>query len=366
MNRLWTDAELERVLSGWIQSWTGDDRSQLPKPIQDELVQFLLAERRYPAFAVAPAAAPAAVHQRASLLQQVYSPLAAFCHQLTWKELPLALIWNLWLPLALQIAAWHHDQQPLVQGILGGQGTGKTTLTAALALILQSLGLRVCRLSIDDLYKTYADRQQLQQSDPRLRWRGPPGTHDIELGLEVLQQLRAQRASVAVPRFDKSAQGGAGDRATPEPVQGADVVLFEGWFVGARPVDAARFDQAPAPILTEADRIFARDSNCRLQAYLPLWNEIDRLVVLHPSDYRFSQQWRRQAEQQMIATGRSGMSDAEIDQFVEYFWKALHPELFILPLVKNSAQASLADRASLSDLAIELNVDHQPIRVYRP
>ena len=47
----------------------------------------------------------------------------------------------------------------------------------------------------------------------------------------------------------------------------------------------------------------------------------------------------------MIATGKAGMSDAEIDRFVEYFWKSLHPELFIKPLV-NSA-----------DLVVEVKSD---------
>jgi D-glycerate 3-kinase len=59
----------------------------------------------------------------------------------------------------------------------------------------------------------------------------------------------------------------------------------------------------------------------------------------------------------MIAQGKSGMGDTEIDQFVEYFWKALHPELFITPLIHNPKWV---------DLVIEINPDHQPGAVYRP
>jgi len=39
--------------------------------------------------------------------------------------------------------------------------------------------------------------------------------------------------------------------------------------------------------------------------------------------------WRQEAEQKMKAQGKTGMSNQEIKEFVEYFWKALHPELFI-------------------------------------
>jgi D-glycerate 3-kinase len=267
------------------------------------------------------------------------------------------MLWDLWLPLAMQLRDWQQDlKRPLIQGLLGGQGTGKTTLAAILTQILHVLGLQVCQISIDDLYKTYADRQRLQQADPRFCWRGPPGTHDVELGIDLLQRLR-QGQPVEVPRFDKSAYGGQGDRTLPEPVAKADVVLLEGWFVGVRPVASIAFETAPPPIETEADRAFAREVNDRLQDYLPLWDLLDRLIVLAPTDYRYSKQWRREAEQRMIAAGKPGMTDVEIDWFVEYFWRSLHPELFITPLLGESSSA---------DYVIELNAMHQPIQLYRP
>ncbi|WP_416667446.1 glycerate kinase [Egbenema bharatensis] len=287
--------------------------------------------------------------------------LHSFCQDsLGWQTFPLDLMWDLWLPLANRLVSWQRAVgHPLIQGLIGGQGTGKTTLAQILSYILEQQGLQVCRLSIDDLYKTYADRQQLQQTDPRFRWRGPPGTHDVSLGLTVLEQLRQGNASVpiAIPRFDKSLHHGAGDRIDPEWITGADIVLFEGWFVGVRPIDPIAFETAPPPICSEADRAFAREVNTRLQAYLPLWEKLDRLILLYPVDYRFSQQWRQQAEQNMIASGKSGMSDAEIREFVEYFWKSLHPELFIAPMRHQSNQV---------DLVIEINADHDLDRIYCP
>lgn len=268
---------------------------------------------------------------------------------------------NLWFPLALQLAISQQQlNRPFIQGILGGQGTGKTTLAIVLHLIFAELGYRTLSLSLDDLYKTYAERQRLQEQDPRLIWRGPPGTHDLALGIELLDHLRQpnQHQSILVPRFDKSAWGGAGDRTTPEQVECVDIVLFEGWFVGVRPIDPAIFDAStPAPIQTSDDRAFARDMNEQLKNYLPLWERLDRLMLLYPTDYRLSQQWRRQAEQQMMATGKSGMTDSQIDQFVEYFWKAIHPELFITPLTQDPRYV---------DLVVEIHPDHTPGAIYRP
>ena len=114
---------------------------------------------------------------------------------------------------------------------------------------------------------------------------------------------------------------------------------------------------APDPIRTEADRQFAVDMNANLQDYLPLWQRLDSLIVLYPADYRFSKQWRQQAEQEAIAAGAAGMSDAEVSEFVDYFWRALHPELFITPLMRN---------AELVDLVVEINSEHQLDRIYCP
>jgi D-glycerate 3-kinase len=350
---------LDLLLSNLLKP--GIDRSFDPSSVLSELETLLLADQSFAqTFGITAENSRVVVEQQSLLFQALYPILDSFCcSTLGWKKCPLAIAWTLWLPLAMQLAEQRsHLNRPLIQGILGGQGTGKSTLAAILVLILNHLGYHVCRLSLDDLYKTYDERLQLQQADPRLKWRGPPGTHDIALGLQVLQQLQSGRSKpIALPRFDKSAQAGAGDRTTPEIVQNIDIVLFEGWFVGVRPINPAYFETAPPPIDTDSDRQFARDMNQYLQAYLPLWDLLDRLIVLYPVDYRLSQQWRQQAEQQMKTNGRTGMSDAEINQFVEYFWRSLHPELFILPLLHNAKQV---------DLVIEINPDHSPSRIYCP
>lgn len=270
-------------------------------------------------------------------------------------------LWCLWLPFAQDLITQHQKlQRPVVQGILGGQGTGKTTLAAILQLLLEREGYRTVAFSLDDLYKSYIERQQLQQADPRLLWRGPPGTHDVAIGIELLDKLRQPKRGrpVVVPRFDKSACGGAGDKAQPEIIDSVEIVIFEGWFVGARPVNPAVFEgELPAPIVSDRDRTFARDMNDQLFDYVSLWHRLDRLLILNPVNYRLSKQWRTEAEQRMRSRGKSGMSDTEISQFVDYFWQALHPELFITPLTQNPM---------VTDWVVDINEDHSLGRVYSP
>lgn len=314
---------------------------------------------RAAAFGITPANVSQGVQQRSLLLAQIYPAVKQLWQDLGIKTPCLELLWHLWLPLAQQLASERQQlSRPLVQGILGGQGSGKTTLCKVLVLILDCLGYPTLSLSLDDLYKTYAERQQLQQQDPRLIWRGPPGTHDIDLGIQTLDQLRnPDSGPILVPRFDKSAYGGGGDRTQPEQVEGIEIILFEGWFVGLRPIDPALFSESSRPLTSIKDHAFAQENNRRLQAYLSLWNRLDRLIVLQPQDYRLSQVWRQEAEQQVITAGKSGMSDAEINQFVEFFWQALPPDLFLLPLIQDSCWV---------DLVVEINQAHLPRVIYRP
>ncbi|MGJ5633619.1 glycerate kinase [Nostoc sp. CALU 1950] len=326
---------------------------------KQEAREAALADKsRAKAFGITPENVDEVIERRSHLLKSVLPAFNEFCEtslKIEPKEM-LQVLWDLWLPLGIKLASQRQDlERPLIQGILGGQGTGKTTMCKVLSLILDQLGYRTVSLSLDDLYKTYSDRLLLTQQDPRLIWRGPPGTHDIDLGLKVLDQIRQLQSPVMLPRFDKSAFGGAGDRTTSEIVTNIDIVLFEGWFVGVRPINADVFDTAPPPIVTDEDRAFARDMNLRLQDYLPLWERLDSLIVLCPTDYRCSLEWRKQAEQQMITAGKSGMSNAEIEKFVNYFWRSLHPELFIKPLVKD---------ATAVDLVIEIHTDHSFGEVY--
>lgn len=90
-------------------------------------------------------------------------------------------------------------------------------------------------------------------SNRLLQVRGNAGTHDLQLGTRTLEALRSagggddNGSRVAVPRYDKSQNGGRGDRADPTRwphVQGPlDIVLFEGWMLGFRPQPSAAVQQ---------------------------------------------------------------------------------------------------------------------------
>ena len=291
------------------------------------------------------------IQQRSQLMRSVYEDILISLKNENIEldqSLLLPILWHYWLPLAQALARQQSlINRPFIQGLLGGQGTGKSTMGAILKVILKYLHKSFISLSIDDFYKTYAERQKLRDRRPDLIWRGPPSTHDIDLCLQTLQSLQKLKSpsdrpnfepikSTNIPRFDKSLHNGAGDRIAPVICQSADIILFEGWFVGMHPLPISAFRNAIPPILSERDRDFALECNANLHNYLPIWQTLDSLIVLVPESYHYCLQWRIAAEHKLISQsqGKTGMSDQEITEFVEYFWKALHPELFIPPLIQ--------------------------------
>src|SRR5262249_13188387 len=112
---------------------------------------------------------------------------------------------------------------------------GKSTAADAVARQLEAQGLAVAILSLDDLYLAHERRLALaRQIHPLFATRGVPGTHDVELGIAVVDRLRAG-APTPLPPSDKATDTSLPPSAWPASAAKVDVVLFEGWCVGARP-----------------------------------------------------------------------------------------------------------------------------------
>ncbi len=217
----------------------------------------------------------------------------------------------------------------LVVGLCGVQGSGKSTIAEALSAGLSRDGLVAPVISLDDLYRPRLERQALAQAvHPLLATRGPPGTHNVEFGLSVLEALE-DAGSVRLPRFDKAA-----DEPLPlidwPVVQGpADVIILEGWCVGARP-ESIQALAAPINALERRDdphAIWRNWVNGRLAAdYQALFARLDMLVLLAAPDVATVVEWRGQQEAklrgQLLAEGHAlgaTMDQDQIERFVEHY-----------------------------------------------
>lgn len=215
-----------------------------------------------------------------------------------------------WIVPLLQhgIEISHNRPKPWVWGVSGAQGTGKSTLARLFRLVLeQSFGLRVAILSLDDLYHTYATRQAYARDrHPLFATRGVPGTHDIALAQQCFAALPRMAsdpdATLTLPRFDKAIDDRVPSAHWPQHKAPLDLLLWEGWCLGAQPQTAAQLQQ-PINALEakdDAQGIWRQHVNQQLQGpYASLFAQIDWLLYLQAPDTNAVQRWRRQQEQQL-------------------------------------------------------------------
>lgn len=224
----------------------------------------------------------------------------------------------------------------LIVGISAIQGAGKTTQGEVLEILLRHLGYSSISLSIDDHYQTHAQLNELRKKDPRFIRRGV--THDIPLAVQNLKDLQTMKkgTEVKIPVYDKGAKGGDGDRVGWKSInEKPDFIFYDGWMLGVRRAEDESVFESRLPALDMPEHIrFAKDINKKLDDYLPLWDLIDFMNVLYVPNYQISLKWRDQAEEALRAKGR-GMSQEEIQEFVYYFWRSVHPSIQIKNLARD-------------------------------
>lgn len=225
------------------------------------------------------------------------------------------------------LATRERTGRAVVIGVCGAQGSGKSTTAARLAAALRSRGQPTAVLSIDDFYLTRRERVELARSThPLLATRGVPGTHSVELAMRTLGNLCAARAAdlVPIPAFDKTH-----DDRVPEsewiPHRGpVEVVLLEGWCVGARPQSA---DALAVPVNDlerdeDADGRWRRYVNDRLAgSYADLFALLDLRILLRAPDFDTVYSWRAQQERGLKRTASSlrPMNDRELHRFIAHY-----------------------------------------------
>ena len=111
------------------------------------------------------------------------------------------------IPLCFWISKKAEKKKPYFVGLAGGQGTGKTTISSLIKIILiKYFKLNVFRISIDDFYKTRKERINLSKKvHPMLLTRGVPGTHDINMMLSFFRKAKSRKFKrLKLPTFNKA------------------------------------------------------------------------------------------------------------------------------------------------------------------
>lgn len=254
-------------------------------------------------------------------------------------------------------------RQPLFVGLAGIQGSGKSTQAKVIKEYLSSqFGMTTCIFSIDDFYRNQTERNLLSERiHPLLKTRGVPGTHHIDALHSVLDALKngAPGSKVVIPQFDKSMDNPKAESDWQDQTLPIDIVVFEGWCVGASAQDD---DKLVSPINTlerdeDPEGVFRKFVNQQLRdQYEPLWQRLDTIVWMQPSQFEMVYTWRKQQETRMPLNPNQSsakrMDESALKRFIMHYER-----------ISRHMMDTMNRRA---DWVIELNDDQSPKSVRGP
>lgn len=266
------------------------------------------------------------------------------------------------------LRAHRESDRAIIVGISGAQGSGKTTFARFLSKWLgQRMRLSAVCLSLDDVYLTRAERRELaHRAHPLLETRGVPGTHDVPLAHRTLDALTHPGIvrKVAVPAFDKATDDRAPEQNWRRVDAPADVLVFEGWCVGAQPQTP---DSLSDPVneleaAEDLDASWRTGVNQRLRTdYAELFARLDLLVMLRVPSFNSVFEWRALQERKLSerlhdapagSEGPPGLSPAELKRFIQHYERLTRHILETMP--------------DYADAVIDIDANHRMTGITRP
>ncbi len=260
------------------------------------------------------------------------------------------------IPVSQWISKKSNKKKTLVIGLAGGQGSGKTTISSILSIILKKyFKLNVFIVSIDDFYKTRKDRKMLsKKKHPLLMTRGVPGTHDVNLMLSFFKKIKLKKfKSLEAPKFNKAIDDRYKKSLWYKIKTKPDVVIFEGWCVGAR---AQSSSQLKKPI-NSFEKVYDQGAKWRAHVnnqlktkYKTLFNQLDGLLYLKAKNFNLLREWRLKQERKLWIQTKNKknlkiMSSGDVINFMQTYQRI--------------TQQMFKDALKISSIIMNLNSNHQ-------
>ena len=214
------------------------------------------------------------------------------------------------IPLCFWINKQANKKKPYFVGLAGGQGTGKTTTSSLLKIILiKFFKLEVFRISIDDFYKTRKERVNLSKRvHPMLMTRGVPGTHDINMMLSFFKKVKSRKfKSLKLPTFNKAIDDRFNKKYWYNLKDKPDVIIFEGWCVGAKSEKNNTLKKTINSMekFKDQKKIWRKYVNNQLKSkYKKLYSQLDSLIYLKAQNFSLLQKWRLKQERKLLLNSK--------------------------------------------------------------
>ena len=239
------------------------------------------------------------------------------------------------IPLCFWISKKANIKKPYFVGLAGGQGTGKTTTSSLIKIILSKyFKLDVFRISIDDFYKTRKERISLSKRvHPKLLTRGVPGTHDINMMLNFFKKSKSKKFKrLKLPIFNKAIDDRFSKKHWYDLKKKPDVIIFEGWCVGAKSEKNNTLKKTINSMEKTKDQkqIWRKYVNDQLKSkYKKLYSQLNCLIYLKAKDFSLLQKWRLKQERKLWVKSKKNlntkiMSKDNVLTFMQTYQRVTH------------------------------------------
>ena len=235
---------------------------------------------------------------------------------------------NFFLPMSDKIHRnYLNNKKTKIIGLTGGQGSGKSTISQILKIILkEGFNLNTVIFSIDDFYKTLQERKKMsKQINSLFLTRGVPGTHSTSLLLKCLKNFKNKNfKKFSIPKFDKSIDDRLSKKFWQNIKTKPDVVIFEGWCVGAFPQTNKDLIKPINLLEKEKDknRTWRNFVNKELKnRYKKIFKLIDLMIFLKIPSFEYVYKWRLLQEKKLKVTskGKKTMSNKQVKNFIMFY-----------------------------------------------
>ena len=212
----------------------------------------------------------------------------------------------------------------------GGQGTGKTTISSLIKIILtKHFKLNVFRISIDDFYKTRKERLNLSKRvHPMLLTRGVPGTHDINMMLSFFRKVKSKNFKrLKLTTFNKAIDDKFSKKRWYDLKEKPDVIIFEGWCVGAKSEKNNTLKKTINSMekANDGKLVWRKYVNQQLKTkYKKLYSQLNCMIYLKAKNFSLLQKWRLKQEHKLwLKTKKKGghkiMSKGDVINFMQTY-----------------------------------------------
>ena len=252
--------------------------------------------------------------------------------------------------------------KPIIIGLSGAQGSGKSTFAQFLKLILEKkYNLKTAVVSIDDVYKTKKERFRISKKINKLfLTRGVPGTHDINFLINFFTHfIKKDNNTFLIPKFDKSFDDRFSKKFWHKIKNNNDVFILEGWCVGARPENSIQNLKKPInklEILEDKKCKWRKKVNEHLNKdYKYLFSFIDLMIYLKIPNFKKVLVWRTLQENkikysmQKRSSKLKIMTVNQIKRFIMFY--------------ERITKKMLIDMPKFADIIILIKPNHQPKKI---